>query len=286
MRTTRAILAIAVGASLALPLGTSVATAQTGEPSATPVVKAGSINAQSALAKLPGKSETGSGYARSKFRHWTTKGGCDTRARVLKQESSKRVTTSGRCTVRSGAWLSRYDGLTYTSASGLDVDHVVPLAEAWRSGAKKWNTATRTAYANDMGYKGSLMAVSASSNRSKGDRDPQAWMPTQSSYRCTYAKTWIAVKYRWRLAIDSGERAAIASVLQSDCSNLAMKLPKRASVKTGGSTGGGSTKPSGSGSAYYKNCDAARAAGAAPVYAGDPGYGRHLDRDGDGVGCE
>lgn len=41
-----------------------------------------------------------------------------------------------------------------------------------------------------------------------------------------------------------------------------------------------------SGSAYYGNCDAARAAGAAPVRSGDPGYGRHLDRDGDGVGCE
>jgi len=37
---------------------------------------------------------------------------------------------------------------------------------------------------------------------------------------------------------------------------------------------------------YYANCDAARAAGAAPVRRGDPGYGPHLDRDGDGIGCE
>lgn len=39
-------------------------------------------------------------------------------------------------------------------------------------------------------------------------------------------------------------------------------------------------------SAYYKNCSAARAAGAAPVHVGNPGYGSHLDRDGDGIGCE
>ncbi|WP_394653093.1 excalibur calcium-binding domain-containing protein [uncultured Sphingomonas sp.] len=40
------------------------------------------------------------------------------------------------------------------------------------------------------------------------------------------------------------------------------------------------------GSAAFRNCSEARAAGAAPVRVGSPGYGRHLDRDGDGVGCE
>ncbi|MEV6791728.1 excalibur calcium-binding domain-containing protein [Streptomyces sp. NPDC051320] len=54
---------------------------------------------------------------------------------------------------------------------------------------------------------------------------------------------------------------------------------------TGGSSGGSSSS-GGSGSTYYQNCDAVRAAGAAPIHVGDPGYARHLDRDGDGVGCE
>jgi hypothetical protein len=61
----------------------------------------------------------------------------------------------------------------------------------------------------------------------------------------------------------------------------------RATVTAQPAAGGGSTDDnSGGGAVYYENCDAARAAGAAPVHAGDPGYGRHLDRDGDGVGCE
>ncbi|MER6085254.1 excalibur calcium-binding domain-containing protein [Streptomyces sp. NPDC001833] len=47
-----------------------------------------------------------------------------------------------------------------------------------------------------------------------------------------------------------------------------------------------SSSDSGGGSTYYANCSAARAAGAAPLYAGDPGYDSHLDRDADGVACE
>ncbi|WP_405620634.1 MULTISPECIES: excalibur calcium-binding domain-containing protein [unclassified Streptomyces] len=49
---------------------------------------------------------------------------------------------------------------------------------------------------------------------------------------------------------------------------------------------GSGTGDSGGGSTYYANCTAVRAAGAAPIRSGDPGYGSHLDRDGDGVACE
>ncbi|MFE2018600.1 excalibur calcium-binding domain-containing protein [Streptomyces sp. NPDC059499] len=58
---------------------------------------------------------------------------------------------------------------------------------------------------------------------------------------------------------------------------------------SGGSTGGGSAdggSSGGGGDTYYANCSAVRAAGAAPIHRGDPGYGSHLDRDGDGVACE
>jgi hypothetical protein len=61
----------------------------------------------------------------------------------------------------------------------------------------------------------------------------------------------------------------------------------------GASTGGGRAPArdyqlmgAGTATRRYANCTAARAAGAAPVYAGTPGYGPHLDRDGDGIGCE
>lgn len=240
-----------------------------------------SKNAVSVLNGLKTGSTNG-GYKRSAFKHWTVKNGCDTRARVLKRESKKRVATTGRCTVRTGSWTSVYDGKKVTQASQLDIDHVVPLAEAWRSGAKKWNTATRTAFANDTGYKFSLRAVSASTNRSKADRDPASWLPRES-FRCTYAKNWIAVKYRWKLMVDTRERTALRRVLNT-CSNKTVALPKRATVKTGSSSSSGSKKPSKS--VYYKNCTAARNAGVTPIYIGEPGYGRHLDRDGDGIACE
>jgi hypothetical protein len=62
-----------------------------------------------------------------------------------------------------------------TNASGFDVDHFVPLAEAWDSGAANWDSATRQAFANDLDFSMSLIAVTASSNRSKSDRDPAEW---------------------------------------------------------------------------------------------------------------
>lgn len=62
-----------------------------------------------------------------------------------------------------------------------------------------------------------------------------------------------------------------------------VKVTRTVTAQPAGGSGGGS---GGGGSVYYPNCAAARAAGAAPVRAGEPGYGRHLDRDGDGVGCD
>ncbi len=253
---------------------------------ATPANAAsGGNDAVKVLNSLSQKAESGSGYKRSKFTHWTSKNGCDTRASVLKAESRVGVTTNSNCTVLTGSWLSAYDGQNVTSAGALDIDHMVPLAEAWGSGAKKWNSATRTAFANDTGYDGSLIAVTASTNRSKSDRDPAEWLPPDTSYRCTYAKTWVATKWRWKLTVDTAEKRALTRILKTDCGSKHVILPARAKVKTDSGTSS-SYKPSNPSSAYYKNCDAARAAGAAPVYAGQAGYGRHLDRDGDGVGCE
>lgn len=243
------------------------------------------VKLRGAINNLPVAGETRSGYDRGKFRHWIdANGDCqDTRSEVLRAETRSRVT--GSCTVETGKWVSYYDGATWTQASDLDVDHMVPLAEAWDSGAKKWNTATRKAYANDIGDGRTLVAVTDNVNQSKGDRDPAEWLPEQR--QCRYIAQWVAVKIRWSLKVDRAEKNALSRVAGS-CQNARITVTK-AAISTGSSSGGGSGGGSGNGgggSVYYENCTAAKAAGAAPVYRGDPGYGSHLDRDNDGVGCE
>ncbi|WP_326715740.1 MULTISPECIES: FAD-dependent oxidoreductase [unclassified Streptomyces] len=109
--------------------------------------------------------------------------------------------------------------LLIDGASGLDVDHRVPLAEAWDSGASNWTAAERQAYANDR----ALIAVSAKSNRSKADQDPATWMPPAESDHCDYARDWIVVKVRWQLAIDPAEQTALSEDL-THCPNAPVKV--------------------------------------------------------------
>ncbi len=104
-----------------------------------------------------------------------------------------------------------YDEQHVTSASGLDVDHVVPLAEAWDSGGRAWTPARRQAYANDLDAERSLIAVSARTNRSKADQDPAQWMPSAATQHCAYVADWTATKLRWHLALDEAEHHALAS---------------------------------------------------------------------------
>lgn len=170
------------------------------------VASAQALSAPEVLQKLPVQAERESGYERDLFRHWIDKNqdGCDTRQEVLRRQNKKRAP----CSEREGEWFSAFDGLFFQNSSHLDVDHFVPLAEAWRSGARRWAASTRTRFANDL-YGYSLLAVSASSNRSKGDRDPSEWLPSRTSFHCSYLSRWVAIKYRWRLRVDRRERGAI-----------------------------------------------------------------------------
>lgn len=169
--------------------------------------------AQSELNALTVKTEsTMTGYSRDLFPHWISQGsGCDTRQVVLKRDADSYV---GSCPVTSGSWYSYYDGLTFTNPSDLDIDHVVPLAEAWRSGASSWTTTTRQAFANDLNGP-QLIAVSASSNRSKGDQDPSTWKPTRAGASCAYSKMWINTKSRWGLSLQSSEKTALQTMLNT-----------------------------------------------------------------------
>lgn len=153
-----------------------------------------------------------SGYSRDKFPHWSTiSGSCNARETVLKRDGFNVVVDSS-CAAISGSWYSPYDGATWHAASDVDIDHVVPLADAWRSGASTWTTAKRTAFANDLSHP-QLIAVTDNVNQSKGDKSPDAWKPPLASYWCTYSRMWVASKYEWRLSITSAEKSALLSML-------------------------------------------------------------------------
>ncbi|MFM9499868.1 HNH endonuclease family protein [Streptomyces galilaeus] len=173
-----------------------------------------------ALAALPVGDEDRTGYERTKFRHWTDADhdSCSTRSEVLLDEAVTAPEQGARCLLTGGSWYSPYDDTYFTVARALDIDHMVPLAEAWDSGASTWTATEREAYANDLGDSRALIAVSAASNRSKSDQDPATWQPPATGYRCTYATDWIAVKTRWGLAIDTTEQSALTSIL-ADCPN-------------------------------------------------------------------
>ena len=145
------------------------------------------------------------GYSRNLFKHWidTDKDGCNTRYEVLIAEAIVKPKVGAGCYLTGGKWRSPYDGKVFTNPTGLDIDHMVPLAEAWRSGAWAWTAAQRMDFANDLEDSRSLLAVTASLNRSKGDRDVAAWLPAKA--QCNYISNWIAVKWRFDLTVDPVE---------------------------------------------------------------------------------
>jgi hypothetical protein len=163
--------------------------------------------------------EHGAGYDRDLFAVWLDLDGdgCDTRQEVLMLESlSPAQVDRNGCSVIAGDWVSLYDGLTATDPSTLDIDHVVPLKEAWDSGAWSWSPERRIAYGNDVSDPRTLAAVSAESNRSKGDADPSNWLPPTGD-RCQYLATWVAIKARWTLSMDPSEFGRIRNLLSAEC---------------------------------------------------------------------
>lgn len=180
------------------------------KPSGPPQANAG--NARTSLESLKvAEHRSMTGYSRDRFPHWRKAGSnCDVRDTVLARDG-KDVKKDG-CNVTSGVWLSLYDGVTVTSPTEVDIDHMVPLANAWRSGADAWDDDKRGDFANDLD-RPQLFAVTASSNRSKGDQDPSQWKPPSPAYWCQYAKDWILVKSYWQLTVTKAEKSALAEML-------------------------------------------------------------------------
>jgi Protein of unknown function (DUF1524)/Excalibur calcium-binding domain len=243
------------------------------------------------------------GYARDRFgRAWidTDHNHCDTRDDILRRDLTQDAVTGG-CEVTSGVLHDPYTGkvIRYTRGhSEVDIDHLVPLSDAWQKGAAKWPESKREALANDPL---NLLAVDASTNRGKGDGDAATWLPPRKTFRCAYVARQIAVKRKYGLWVTGAEKAAMGRVLKT-CPGETLPSgggPVPSGSSGSGSSGSGSAGSSGSsgsagsggekgdgGGAHYRNCDAVRAAGKAPIHRGDPGYSRQLDRDGDGVGCD
>lgn len=291
--------AVMAGAAASPLMDSTEPTAATTTVSA---VASPTVSARTLLAQLPVHREShGSTYSRASFGTWIDADGdcADTRAEVLRAESAAKVTANSRCTVKTGSWTSKYDGAHYTAATYLDIDHLVPLKEAWTSGAWGWSARKRQAFANDLGYGASLIAVSVHANRAKSDEEPTTWLPAVPTYRCAYLRNWIAVKHRWGLAVNTTEKAVLGKGLTTYCRTAtSVRVRKPGTPNLTALVGGGSapaptskptSPPAPTGTdPRYRTCTEAKAAHAhTPYYRGtDPEYAWYTDRDGDGVVCE
>jgi hypothetical protein len=231
--------------------------------------------------------------------------GCGTRDDILSRDLVG-VTKRDRCVVVSGVLHDPYTGRDITfskaDATAVQIDHVVPLSLAWQLGAAQWSQGERVAFANDPA---NLLAVDGPSNEQKSDSGPDAWLPANKAYRCTYVIRFIRVANAYRLRVTASMRDMIGSQLDTcttvagDPANLQTLPPSvwdRAAHLGGGDSSSGATggtaaatppaNTGGSTTVYYANCTAVRAAGKAPLHRGDPGYRSALDRDGDGIACE
>ena len=180
---------------------------------------------QTAIADLPVATEVRTGYSRDRFQHWIDADGdgCNSRNEVLIAEADDPVTVGGGCALSGGRWFSYYDRVSWTQTSDVDIDHMVPLAEAWDSGARSWTDAVRRDFANDLGDYRTLVGVTDNVNQAKGDQDIAQWLPTYD--KCRYLGEFVAVKLRWRLTVDSAEKSAMSS-LASSCSNVTITVTR------------------------------------------------------------
>nr|WP_082368765.1 DUF1524 domain-containing protein [Arthrobacter sp. ERGS1:01] len=291
--------------------------AATSTPSRTAVSPAPAFAAKAldTLATLPVKGRAPkTGYSRSEFgAAWTDvdKNGCDTRNDILNRDLTATTFKPGThgCIVLTGVLADPYTATTIhftrgATSSAVQIDHVVALSDAWQKGAQKLTAATRLALANDPA---NLLAVDGPSNQQKSDGDAATWLPPNKAYRCDYVARQVSVKAAYSLWVTAGEHDAMAAVLK-DCAPA--KTPAKTIVKTPAAVpakapAAPSAAPSPAArkpvpvppaasaapaaadqGVVYANCAAVRAAGKAPILAGQPGYSTKLDRDGDGIGCE
>lgn len=155
-------------------------------------------------------------YDRTKqFGHWVrfknSKVCYNTRALVLLRDSvvQAKSTDEKPCTIEQGEWFDPYSNQKFTSDDQVQIDHMVPLKEAYLAGAHEWTQAKRCVYANFMGFKPHLIAASNFENQSKSDQTPENYLPPSRDYVCTYLKNWLSVKLIWKMSMTKSEASAI-----------------------------------------------------------------------------
>nr|WP_306897054.1 DUF1524 domain-containing protein [Arthrobacter sp. B1I2] len=275
------------------------------------------------LAALPIKGRAPkTGYDRAQFgQAWADvdRNGCDTRNDILKRDlTGIAYTNSVPCKVQSGTLADPYTGTTISfvrgsgTSSAVQIDHVVALSDAWQKGAQQLTVEQRTAFANDPL---NLQATDGPTNQQKGDGDAATWLPPNKGFRCEYVARQISVKVTYGLWVTQAEHDAMARILGDCAGQLAptnqlapvvaapapaavapapvapapapvAPAPAPAPVAPAPAPVAPAPAPVAPAAAYYANCTAARAAGAAPLYAGQAGYRPALDRDSDGIACE
>ena len=238
-------------------------------------------------------------YDRHDWRHWTdADGDCqDARQEVLVAESQTvpGFRTDRKCQVTSGEWLAPYTDTVVTDPGRLDIDHMVPLGNAHASGAWRWSADDRERYANYLRDPQHLIAVTASANRSKGARGPEAWKPADQSYWCQYATDWITIKDTWKLTVTQQEHTALVQLLNTCAQRPELMVSQQSQVQpTPRPTSNPVQQTPTPEMRTYNSCDAAQAAGETRAQ-GSKGSGRGFPksmmpsaRDGDGgeVVCE
>lgn len=268
------------------------------------------------LATLPVKGRAAkTGYSRGQFgQAWADvdRNGCDTRNDMLRRDLAALALKPGTqdCVVLSGVLNDPYTATLInflrgnSTSTAVQIDHVVALSDAWQKGAQQLSPAQRTSFANDPL---NLLAVDGPANQQKSDGDAATWLPPNKSFRCEYVARQISVKSSYSLWVTPAEHDAMARVL-ADCPTAPAPTNQQAPPPAAGLTGAAEAPaapeeqapaavpapapaqvapaPVAPSSVYFANCAAARAAGAAPVRAGQPGYSSKLDGDGDGVACE
>jgi hypothetical protein len=264
------------------------------------VAGAAPTSALAALATLEAKGRAPrTGYDRELFGSgWvdTDRNGCDTRNDVLARDLTGETFKPGTrdCVVLTGTLADPYSGRTIEFRRGQDtsddvqIDHVVALSDAWQKGAQQWDAERRAAFANDPL---NLLAVDGPLNMQKGDGDAATWLPPTTSFRCTYVARQVAVKIRYGAWVTAAEKNTMATVLSS-CPDeplpggVVAPAPAPAPAPAAGPAPAPAPAPGPAVPVSFQNCAAVRAAGAAPIRPGDPGWEQKFDGVGDGVGCD
>lgn len=214
------VIAVVSVGSCALDTAPSEVTSAPDARSSISAAKAGSALAALTTLAVKGRAPK-TGYARDLFgQAWADvdRNGCDTRNDVLRRDLQPSVLRSGThgCLVLSGTLRDPYTGTTIAFVRGqstsslVQIDHVVPLSDAWQKGAQQWPTSRRTALANDPL---NLLAVDGLTNQHKSDGDSATWLPPNKAYRCPYAARQIAVKVKYGLWVTGAERDALGRIL-------------------------------------------------------------------------